>query len=241
MVYLYKISFFSKMNEKYNYLYIYILILSFLYFILNYLNKKSLLIILILIIISYYIYLNILYQNNIAKKNNTILTNNINSNVKDINQIDTPIYNLNKNIPKNLTFLLKDNILLNICSNINFIKKYNKSLYSNILIHINNFVKIYIYILADKYNPEIYYNNLNDLRLYILEQLYSIIHELPFDKNNSVNLDKLNKNIKLFTFRSRKMLSIIENYSKNEKNIIYLDDTKITPFNRIANEKNILP
>jgi hypothetical protein len=37
------------------------------------------------------------------------------------------------------------------------------------------------------------------------------------------------------------MLSIIENYSKNEKNIIYLDDTKITPFNRIANEKNILP
>jgi len=37
------------------------------------------------------------------------------------------------------------------------------------------------------------------------------------------------------------MITIIQNYAKYDKNIIHLDDTIYTPYNRIFNLPNIMP
>ena len=230
------------MNYKYN-IYIYILLLALLFNRISLLDKKKLLAILIIIIISYILYLKISIQKEKDIKKNNLLDYKINNNLKYISNINNNNYNISK-LPTKLKYLLQDDILINIFNDIDFIKKFNKSRYSEILINVDKMMKIYIYILSDIYDPRIYLSTFNNLRIDILELLYSIILIIPleFKHNHGFNpITKLNKSIKNFIMRSRKMITIIQNYAKYDKNIIHLDDTIYTPYNRISNLPNIMP
>lgn len=82
------------------------------------------------------------------------------------------------------------------------------------------------------------------MRIEILQQLHSIFFIIPLKFKYTYGFDpiiELNKTINDFTMRTRKMISIIEKYSKYEKNIEYLEDTLYTPYNRISKLENILP
>jgi|TARA_Y100000389_G_C17350642_1_gene458247 hypothetical protein len=231
------------MNQINTHIYISILILAFIFNRLYYVDKKTLLSIIIIIIIGFFLFININKQQD--KKLNSIneLNNKINNNLKYINDLDNNNYIVSK-LPKELKYLLKDHILVNILVNIEFIKKFNKSLYTNILINTDKMMKIYIFILNDLYNPITHISLFNDMRINILEQLYSIILIIPLKFKHTYGFDpiiELNKTIKNFTMRTRKMISIIEKYSKYEKKIEYLEDTIYTPYNRISKLKNILP
>tara|TARA_Y100000389_G_scaffold133861_1_gene131353 strand:+ start:2494 stop:3192 length:699 start_codon:yes stop_codon:yes gene_type:complete len=232
------------MNDKiYTYIYISILILALTFNRLYYFDKKTLLSIIIIIIVGYFLYLNIKKEinNNINDKNE--LNNNLNNNLKYINNLDNNNYIITK-IPKELKFLLKDSILVNILKNIDFIKKFNKSRYTDILINTDKMMKIYIYILNGIYHPKPYISLFNDLRINILELLHSIILIIPLKFKYTYGFDpiiELNKTIRNFTMRTRKMISIIEKYSKYEKKLEYLEDTIYTPYNRISKLNNILP
>tara|TARA_B110001450_G_scaffold188289_1_gene176365 strand:+ start:7061 stop:7759 length:699 start_codon:yes stop_codon:yes gene_type:complete len=232
------------MNDKINtYTYISILILAFLFNRFYYFDKKTLLSIIIIIIIGFFLYYNIKKEEEDIYNNKKELNNKLNNNLKYVKNIDNNNYIITK-IPKKLKFLLKDTILIDILTNIEFIKKFNKSRYANILINTDKMMKIYIYILNDIYNPITYISLFNDLRNNILEELYSIILIIPLRFKYTYGFDpiiELNKSIKNFTMRTRKMISIIEKYSKYEKNIEYLEDTIYTPYNRISKLKNILP
>lgn len=231
------------MNDKYSNIYIYILILSIIFYILNLLDKKKLLVILIIIIIGYFFYLRYINIQNNIETNNKILSNKINNNLNNSsNNIYSNNYNINK-IPKNFKFLLKDDMLVKILLNIEFIKKFNKSRYTDILIISNKMMQIYIYILSDIYHPNLYLSTFTDLRENILELLHSIILIIPIKFKYTYGIDpiyELNKSIKEFTMRTRKLITIIENYSKYEKNNIYIEDTLYTPYNKISKLNNIM-
>tara|TARA_B100001142_G_scaffold320041_1_gene364397 strand:+ start:141 stop:836 length:696 start_codon:yes stop_codon:yes gene_type:complete len=231
------------MNEINTYIYISLLILAFVFNRLNYVDKKTLLSIIIIIILSIILFINIKKEQDKKLNSTKELNNKVNNNLKYINYLDNNNYIVTK-LPKELKYLLKDNILVNILINIEFIKKFNKSLYTSILINTDKMMNIYIYILNGFYNPKTHISLFNDMRINILEQLHSIILIIPLKFRHTFGFDpiiELNKTIKNFTMRTRKMISIIEKYSKYEKNIEYLEDTIYTPYNRISKLKNILP
>ena len=231
------------MNEINTYIYISLLILAFVFNRLNYVDKKTLLSIIIIIIIIIILFINIKKEEDKKLNSTKELNNKVNNNLKYINYLDNNNYIVTK-LPKELKYLLKDNILVNILINIEFIKKFNKSLYTSILINTDKMMNIYIYILNGFYNPKTHISLFNDMRINILEQLHSIILIIPLKFRHTFGFDpiiELNKTIKNFTMRTRKMISIIEKYSKYEKNIEYLEDTIYTPYNRISKLKNILP
>lgn len=240
-----KILNFIKMNNNNNNIYVYILLLSIIFYLFNNLNEKILLIIIIILILSYFLYLK--HNNNIINDKNNIenkekkLNENLN-NLKSINNNNN--LTLINNLPKKFKFLIKDNILLETIDNISFVKKFSKSRYTEILVNTDKLVKVYIYILSDIYNPIQYISIFNDLKYNILEILYSIIYIIPIKFKYIYGIDPistLNKSIEKFIFRTRKMSTILEKYSKYEKNIIYIEDSLIQSYNKIENKKNILP
>ena len=233
------------MNNNNNNIYIYILLLSIIFYLFNNLKEKNLLLIIIILIIGYYCYLkqinDEIYDNNNIENNKKKLNENLN-NLKSINNNNN--LTLINNLPKKFKYLIKDKLLLDIINNLYFVKKFNKSRFTEILVNTDKMIKVYIYILSDIYNPILYIPIFNDLKYNILEILYSIIYIIPLKFKYIYGIDpifSLNESIKNFILRTRKMSTILEKYSKYEKNIIHIEDTIIQPYNKIEKNKNILP
>lgn len=216
----------------YNY-YIAILIISLVYFLISYQNINILLSIIIIIIISYF-YINQIneYQNN-NKKNfkNTIST--INNDIKYRQYLNNNNFYLKK-FPKEIKYLQKDKKLFDIILNLRFIKLYDKEKYTNIVLYIDKFYKIYMYILGDRYDINKYYNTFIDLRNNIIRELYSMYIILPIKMKFYYGFDSFNelkKSINDFMEYSKKLITIIERYGYQEKKIYHIEDIKYKPYN----------
>ncbi len=228
---------------NYTYLYICIIFLAIIYNIISYVNINKLVSIIIIIIIGY-ILIYAIYINDKNIKENDINSDKIlDNNLKNLIQPNTDKFYISK-IPKNLKYLNKDDKLVKIIENISFIKKFNKSCYTNILINCDKMMKIYIYILSDRYHVDVYLPLILDLRNDILEYMYSLVLIIPIKFKHTYGFDtylEINKTIKNFIRYSRKMITIIERYGKIDKNIIYLQDTIYRTYNDIKNKYNIMP
>ena len=216
----------------YNY-YIAILIISLVYFLISYQKINILLSIIIIIIISYF-YINQIneYQNN-NKKNfkNTIST--INNDIKYRQYLNNNNFYLKK-FPKEIKYLQKDKKLFDIILNLRFIKLYDKEKYTNIVLYIDKFYKIYMYILGDRYDINKYYNTFIDLRNNIIRELYSMYIILPIKMKFYYGFDSFNelkKSINDFMEYSKKLITIIERYGYQEKKIYHIEDIKYKPYN----------
>lgn len=134
----------------------------------------------------------------------------------------------------------KDKELFNIILNIRFIKRYDSSKYSNIVFYIDKFYKIYMFILANRYDIKKYFSTFLLLRTTIIKELYSIYVILPLKMKYYYGFDsfnEINKSIKKFVEYSRTMINILERYGYQEREIFYLDDTKYKPYeNNYINE-----
>jgi hypothetical protein len=209
-------------NSKY---YLAIFIIALLFFILSKKNEKTLLSIIIIIIIGFYIFKNIKTKNNNTVK---ILNNDI-KNRKEIN--DTNF--LLKEFPYKLKYLVKDEKLMNIIMNIRFIKKFDIEKYTNIINYMDKFMKIYIYILIDRYEIKDYFGSLIDMRKTILEEFYSIFLIIPKNLTYIYNINsykEIYKSLDEFNLYSKNMINTVERYGKLEKNVSYLEDTYYTPY-----------
>lgn len=220
------------MNDKYDYLYIYVIILALIFYIIAKYETNVLISIIIIFIIGYLFYQKI---NNDFEKNQyekKKIKDKINNNLVNVNYFNSLNTNINK-IPKELKYLLKDEILTQIAIDINFINKFNKTLYLDIILNFDKLMKIYIYILNNIYDPYIYIASFIETKKYILELLNSVKLNTPILSKYTIgfNLHKrLDKSIILFKMRARKMSSIIYNYSKYEKKI-HLNDIEFEPHN----------
>jgi hypothetical protein len=215
----------------YNY-YIAILIISIIYFIISYQKLNILLAIIIIIIISYFYYYKIKDYDDNNKKNFKNTISSINKDITYRQYLHNNNYYLKK-FPKEIKYFHKDNNLLNIVLNIRFIKLYDKEKYSNIILYIDKFYKIYMYILIDRYDITKYFNIFIDLRTTIIRELYSMYIILPMKMKFYYGFNsftELKKSINDFMEYSNKLITIIKRYGYQEKKLHYLDDIKYKPY-----------
>jgi hypothetical protein len=229
------------MNNFINNYYTAIIFLAFIFFIISKYNTPILLSIIIIIIIYYYIDTNI--KKNISDKNNTEakIIDNIDNDIDAIKELNTNNFYININTG-NIKFLVKNNEFIDIIKNLRFIKKFDKTRYNNLIILMNKLMKIYIYILSDRYDVYEYIPIFNDIKNDIFEILYSLVFVVPerFKHIYGFNpTEEIEKSLNNFRIKVVSMLTILDNYGKLGKDKKYLDIHKYSPYEK--NKELYLP
>lgn len=220
--------------QNIGFIYISILLLSFLFFIFSQLTLQFSISIIIIILLSYYV--GKYYQNQIDEqdKTNQESSKAIDKDIGDRKEIFSKIVSLS--VPKELKFLKKSNELVKILTNVNFIKKFDKTRYSDILLNTNQLMKIYIYILSERYEIINGMTMFIDVRDNIIELLYSIIMVVPQNVKHSYGFEpyvEIEKTTEDFINTSRKMLEILEKFATIKQKNHYIPDTKYKPYNSV--------
>jgi hypothetical protein len=169
---------YNEILNKYSYI---IIILAIIYYILSK-NKSAILLTIIIIIIAFFYINNYIKENDIKSKGDiTMKEDKIRDEVKDIVELDTANFYINKN-NKKAKFLVKNSEFMNILFNIRFIKRFDKTRYSNMIINMDKLMKIYVYILADRYDANTYLPIFNDIKNNIYE-IFVISNDNPIVGN----------------------------------------------------------
>lgn len=138
-------------------------------------------------------------------------------NIEQINSNNIYTYT-HKN--KNIKYMKQNEEFINIIYDIRFIKKFDETRYNNIIVNMNKLMKIYIYILSDRYEINSYLPIFNDIKDNILELLYSIIFVVP-DKFKHIYgfnpYQEIENSTKDFIVKYNIMLKVLINYGNIEK------------------------
>ena len=228
-------------NEILSRYYYIIIILAIFYYILSK-NNSSILLSIIIIIIAFYYIDNYIKENDIIKNtDNNIKKDNIQREVKDIIEVSNDNFYVNKN-NKNTKYLIKNKEFMDILFNIRFIKKFDKTKYSNMIINMDKLMKIYIYILADRYDINTYLPIFTDIKNNIIEIFYSLIFVIPNKFKHIYGFDpqvEIDKSLKDFRTKTKDMITVITNYSKIGKEEAYINIHKYIPYEK--NKEHYLP
>jgi hypothetical protein len=180
---------------------------------------------------------------NINEKNNTEsnIIDKIENDIDYIKELNTNNFYINVN-SGNIKFLVKNDEFIVIIKNLRFIKKFDKTRYNNLIILMNKLMKIYVYILSDRYDVYEYIPIFNDIKNDIFEILYSLVFVVPerFKKIYGFNpKDEINKSLNSFRIKVANMIIILNNYGKLRKDKKYLDIHKYSPYEK--NKELYLP
>jgi hypothetical protein len=217
----------------YEYYYLLILSLAIIFFLISYRDIKTLVSIIIILIIGYYLYLQIKQINDNNKLREENKNKELNKFIEGRKELTSDNF-IMEIFPGKIKYLTKSKELSNIIFNIKYIKIYDNAKFTDIINYMEKFMKIYIYILSDRYDPKKYFTTFIDIRQSILEILYSCFIIIPQKSKYIYGLNTyevLYSNIKLFALHSTKMINTIKKYCYLEKKINYLEDTKLRPFN----------
>ena len=229
---------YNDILNRYSYI---IIILAIIYFILSK-NKSSILLSIIIIIIAFYYINNYIKENDIKYKTDSIKKEEkIIDEVKDIVELSTDNFYIHKN-NKNIKHLIKNKEFMDILFNSRFIKKFDKTRYSNMIIYMDKLMKIYIYILADRYDINIYLPIFTDTKNSIIEIFYSLIFVVPNKFKHIYGFDpqvEIDKSLSDFRTKIKDMLTVITNYAKISKQKVYINNDKYIPYEK--NKEHYLP
>ncbi len=216
-----------------NEIYILIILLALLFSFLSATKSNYLIVIIIIILLSYGLYTYIQQLSEFKDKSLQYKNNTLDNDIKERLETNEKIFFIDI-FPKQVKYLKKNDELIKIVTNLRFTIKFNKTRYSDIIINMNKLMKIYIYILSNRYDPVQYIPIFVDIRENIIEILYSLIIVIPNKLRHTYGVDtykEINNSIQDFTIYSRKMLEIIENYAKIHKGINYIPDTYYKTYN----------
>lgn len=229
---------YNELLNRYSYI---IIILAIFYYILSK-NKSSILLSIILIIIAFYYINNYIKENDSKYKTDTKKKEDkILNEVKDIVELSTDNFYISRN-NKNVKFLIKNKEFMDILFNIRFIKKFDKTRYSNMIINMDKVMKIYMYILADRYDINTYLPIFTDIKNNILEIFYSLIFVVPNKFKHIYGFDpqvEIDKSLSDFRTKIKDMLIVITNYAKIGKQKVYINNNKYMPYEK--NKEHYLP
>ena len=229
---------YNDILNRYSYI---IIIMAILYYILSK-NKSSILLSIIIIIIAFFYFNYYIKENDIKFKTDAIKKEEeIVKEVKDIVELSIDNFYIQKN-NKKIKNIIKNKEFMDILFNIRFIKKFDKTRYSNMIIYMDKLMKIYIYILADRYDINTYLPIFTDIKNSIIEIFYSLIFVVPnkfkhiygFDPQNEID-----KSLSDFRTKIKDMLTIITNYAKISKQKVYINNEKYLPYEK--NKEHYLP
>jgi len=229
-------------NDITNNYYYSIILIAFVFFTISKYNVSILLSMMIAIylyvIIDNNIKSNIITNQNNKEKKQEILSNE----VKEVEQINTDNFYTQVNNNKNIKFLGKDKVFIDIIYNIRFIKKFNKTTYNKFIININKLMKIYIYILSNRYELNTYLPIFDDTKNNILELFYSLIFIIPKKFKHIYGFDpyeEIQRSLDDFRKKTDKMLNILINFGKINKGYDYINFNKYIPYEK--NKEHYLP
>jgi len=197
----------------------------------------------IIIIISIFIYIDSNIKQNISSKNSEdiIKEESLVNEIKDVKEVDTDNFYINKS-NKKVKFLIKNKEFVNIIYNIRFIKKYDNSRYTKMIIFMDELMKIYIYILSDRYDLNTYLPIFTDTKNNIIEIFYSLVFVIPEKFKHTygfVPQIEIDKSLDDFRIKIKYMLNVLINYGKVNKNNVYININRYKPFEK--NKENYLP
>lgn len=222
----------------YTEIYVALLLLSVLFLLLHRLKGNSLIIIIIVLIIAYFVYY-YLYDISINKETSILnLKNTINEDIKGRIETSDDIF-FARSFPKNLKYLKESQELMAIATNVRFVKKFNKSIYADLLNNMNSLMKIYIYILSERYSFD-QIQLFMDIRDNILELMHSFIIIVPEYLKHTYGFnayDEIHKSIDDFTTESRRMLEVLDNFCKIHLNEVYIPIDKYKPYNSVESSR----
>jgi len=103
-------------------------------------------------------------------------------------------------------------------------------------------MKIYIYILSDRYDLNTYLPIFTDTKDNIIEIFYSLVFVIPEKFKHTygfVPQVEIDKSLDDFRIKIKYMLNVLINYGKVNKNNVYINIDRYKPFER--NKENYLP
>lgn len=219
----------------------YIVLIGLIFFILNKLNSQVLLSIIIIMIILYFVMMQYNEEKAILQNSAKTTENKLKNEVAEVKGVNTSIFYI-KETSKKLKFLMKDNDMIRILNNIRFIKKFDKTRYTNIIINMDKLMKIYIYILSDRYDINVYMPIFTDIKTNIMELFYSLIFVVPEKFKHIYGFDpyqEIEKSQHDFLAKVTSMQNILKNYNTIEKQNVHFNYNKYTPYEK--NKEHVMP
>lgn len=223
-------------NNIYQEFYIILIVLSVLFLFISKIPNHYLTVIIIIMMLSYVAYI---YMYNVSQKKENSEDYKQNTLDKDISHRDESNEStfFIRKFPKNLKYLKHNDKLIEIITNIRFVKKFSKTRYSDILLNLNSLMKIYIYVLSGRYNAVDYIHLFVDIRDNIIELMNSLIIVVPKTMKHVYGLnayDEIYKSIDGFVLESRNMLIILERYATIHLGELFIPDNKYKPYNALT-------
>jgi len=225
----------------FNHYYYIIILFAFLYAILS--KRQTPILLSIIIIIILYYYYNTYRAENEAqfKADSSKKEDKIRHEVKDVVEISTDNFYIHKS-NKDIKYLVKNKEFMDILFNIRFIKRFDKTRYSNMIVNLDKLMKIYIYILADRYNVNTYLPIFTDIKNNVLEIFYSLIFVVPNQFKHIYGFDpqtEIDKSLSDFRSKTKQMLTVITNYARIGQKKVYVNNDKYMPYEK--NKELVLP
>jgi len=226
-------------ENVYTEIYIIMIILALLFFLFSNVSINRLIIVIIILLISYALYFYLQRVSKDKESNIAYVQNTLDTDIKDRAEVSEKIFYIDK-FPKKIKYLKENKKLVDIITNIRFIKKFNKTRYGDIILNANKLMKVYIYILAERYDVEIYLPIFTDIRDNILELMNSLIMVIPEKLKHTYGLDtyaEIGNSLRMFSEHSNEMLRTLEKYAKIHVKKVHIPDNKWKAYN-VASESN---
>ena len=226
------------LSDQYYYI---VILFAILFYILS--KRESPILLTIIILFAVFYYYNTYRKDNETqfKAENSRKEDKIRDEVKDVVELATDNFYIHKN-NKEIKYLLKNKEFMDILFNIRFIKRFDKTRFSNMIVNMDKLMKIYVYILADRYDTNTYLPIFNDIKNNIYEIFYSLIFVVPNQFKHIYGFDpqtEIDKSLSDFRKKIKDMLTVITNYAKIGKQKVYVNNDKYTPYEK--NKEHVLP
>jgi len=182
---------------------------------------------------------------NIEKQELAIIENE-NTKKLETPEINSTNYYVKGALKKGLNFMNKNEILVKIAKDLIFVKTFDQQKYQEMLVYMNQYQKVYMYILAERYPCKSYVPTFLDLRENILELLYQFYLVIPKNFKHIYGVEpykKIEENIETFLKLSRHMITVLENFCRLDLKEHYFPMTSPMPFDEVREKekRNILP
>ncbi len=161
-------------------------------------------------------------------------------------EISSSYYPIKGAPKKGWTYLKENKSLMEIAKDLDFVKTFDRQKYQWLLVQMNQYQKVYMYILAERYPCQSYIGNFIDIREGILEVLYQMYLVVPSHFKHIYGVhpyEVLKNNIENFIKLSRTMIEVLENFCRMDLKEYYFPITQPMPNDIVRKDEkqNILP
>lgn len=212
--------------------YLLIFVLAVMFYLLSKIQTNYLIVIIIICMVGVIVFV---YLQNLSKERTNSLVNietALDNDIKDRTETNEKIFYLDK-FPKNVKYLKQSHELVDIITNLRFTLKFNKTRYTDVILNMNKLMKIYIYILSDRYDVIQYISLFTDIRENIIELMYSFFMIIPANLKHTYALDphtEIYRSINDFMIHSRSMLQTLEKFALIHNKNLYIPDSAYKPY-----------